>query len=41
MELELSELSFVLFVNQQTQKKSLLFRRKDGDYGIVVVDDVE
>jgi putative sigma-54 modulation protein len=40
MELELSELNFVLFLNQNNQKKSLLFRRKDGDYGMVVVDDV-
>ena len=40
MEFEMSELPFVLFLNQNNQKKSLLFRRKDGDYGMVVVDDV-
>ncbi|MDA0813690.1 MAG: ribosome-associated translation inhibitor RaiA [Verrucomicrobia bacterium] len=40
MELELSDLNFVLFLNQNIQKKSLLFRRKDGDYGMVVVDDI-
>ena len=39
MELELSELSFVLFENQATHKKSLMFRRKDGDYGVIVIDD--
>ena len=41
MELEISDLSFVLFLNQRNQKKSLLFRRKDGDYAMVVIDDVE
>lgn len=41
MELEMSELSFVLFMNQRIHKKSLLFRRKDGDYGMVVLDDVD
>ncbi|MGK0184716.1 MAG: putative sigma-54 modulation protein [Verrucomicrobiales bacterium] len=40
MELELSELSFVLFLNQKSQKKSLLYKRKDGDYAMVVVDDM-
>ena len=37
MELELSDLSFVLFDNQKTHKLSILFRRKDGDYGMVEV----
>lgn len=40
MELEMSELSFVLFQNEKIKKKTLLFKRKDGDYGMVVVDDM-
>ena len=37
MELELSELSFVLFDNQRTNRLSILFQRKDGDYGMLEI----
>lgn len=33
--LELNEQSFVVFVNQETKRLSILHRREDGDYGIV------
>lgn len=39
MELELSDRPFVIFHNQKTDKLSLLYRRKDGDYGMVVPED--
>jgi putative sigma-54 modulation protein len=39
MELELSDRPFVLFHNQRTDKLSLIYRRKDGDYGMVEPDD--
>jgi putative sigma-54 modulation protein len=39
MELELSDLSFVLFENQTSNRLSILFRRKDGDYGMVALGE--
>lgn len=35
MDLELSDRPFVLFQNAKTGRLSVLFRRKDGDYGVV------
>ncbi|MCB1277853.1 ribosome-associated translation inhibitor RaiA [Prosthecobacter sp.] len=35
MDLEISDRPFVLFHNQQTHRLAILFRRKDGDYGLV------
>jgi putative sigma-54 modulation protein len=39
MELELSDRPFVIFHNEKTNKLSLIYRRKDGDYGMIVPDD--
>ncbi len=35
MEMELSERSFIVFHNVATDKLSVLYRRKDGDYGMI------
>lgn len=35
MDLELSERPFVLFQNAKSGKLSVIFRRKDGDYGVI------
>ncbi len=35
MEMELSERSFIVFRNAETEQLSVLFRRKDGDYGMI------
>lgn len=35
MEMELSERSFIVFRNAKTDKLSVLFRRNDGDYGLI------
>lgn len=35
MEMELSERDFIVYRNAQTEKLSVLFRRKDGDYGMI------
>jgi putative sigma-54 modulation protein len=35
MDLEISDRPFVIFHNQKTHKLALLFRRKDGDYGLI------
>jgi len=35
MDLEMSERSFVAFKNAKTGRLSILFRRSDGDYGVV------
>jgi putative sigma-54 modulation protein len=35
MEMELSERSFIVFHNAKTEKLSILFRRADGDYGMI------
>jgi putative sigma-54 modulation protein len=34
-DLELSDRSFVVFMNQKNHQLSILFKRKDGDYGVV------
>lgn len=34
-DLELSDRSFVVFNNQKNHQLSILFRRKDGDYGVI------
>ncbi len=34
-EMEISEKPFVVFKNAQTDRLSILFRRKDGDYGMI------
>ncbi len=38
-ELELSEKQFVVFHNQKSHELNLLFRRKDGDYGMIVLPE--
>ena len=35
MDLEISDRPFVIFHNQKTHRLALLFRRKDGDYGLI------
>lgn len=35
MDLEMSERPFVVFHNQQTHKLAIVFRRKDGEYGLI------
>ncbi len=35
MEMELSERDFIVFHNAKTEKLSILFRRNDGDYGMI------
>ena len=35
MEMELSERSFIVFHNAATDRLSVLYRRKDGDYGMI------
>lgn len=35
MEMELSERSFIVFHNAKTDRLSVLYRRKDGDYGMI------
>jgi len=39
MDLELSDRPFVLFHNQKTHRLAILFRRKDGDYGLIEPED--
>ncbi|MBL9130450.1 MAG: ribosome-associated translation inhibitor RaiA [Verrucomicrobiaceae bacterium] len=39
VDLEVSERPFVLFHDQKTHKLALLFRRKDGDYGLIHPED--
>ncbi|MCB1235432.1 MAG: ribosome-associated translation inhibitor RaiA [Verrucomicrobiae bacterium] len=36
MEMEVSERSFIVFNDAKTHQLSILFRRKDGDYGMIV-----
>ena len=38
MNLEMSDRPFVLFHNQKTHKLAIVFRRKDGEYGLVEPD---
>lgn len=35
MEMELSERSFIIFHNAASERLSVLYRRKDGDYGMI------
>ena len=35
MEMELSDRSFIVFLHAKTNKLSILFRRSDGDYGMI------
>ena len=35
LDLEMSERPFVMFHNQQTHRLAIVFRRKDGDYGLI------
>ncbi len=35
MEMELSEKSFIVFHNAKSDRLGIIFRRKDGDYGII------
>lgn len=35
MEMELSERSFIVFHNAKSDRLGILFRRKDGDYGMI------
>lgn len=39
LDLELSERPFVLFHNLKNDKLCLVYRRKDGDYGLIVPED--
>ncbi len=39
LDLELSDRPFVLFHNLKLDKLCLVYRRKDGDYGMIVPDD--
>ncbi len=39
MDLEMSDRNFVLFHNQKTHRLAILFRRKDGDYGLIEPED--
>ena len=39
MELELSDRPFLVFHNQKTHKMSVVYRRKDGDYGMITPED--
>ena len=39
MDLELSDRPFIIFHNQKTHKLAVMFRRKDGDYGLVEPED--
>jgi putative sigma-54 modulation protein len=39
LDLELSDRPFVLFHNLKNDKLSLVYRRKDGDYGLIVPED--
>ena len=38
MEMELSERSFIVFHNAKSDRLSVLYRRKDGDYGMIEPD---
>ena len=40
-EMEVSERSFIVFHNQKTHEICVLFRRKDGDYGMIGLDSAE
>ncbi len=40
MEMELSERSFIVFTNAKTNRLSVLYRRKDGDYGMIEPEEV-
>jgi putative sigma-54 modulation protein len=39
MDLELNERPFVAFHNQKTHRLAILFRRKDGEYGLIEPED--
>jgi putative sigma-54 modulation protein len=39
VDLEMSDRPFILFRNQQTHKLAILFRRKDGDFGLIEPED--
>lgn len=39
MDLELSERPFVCFHNQKTHKLAIVYRRKDGEYGLIEPED--
>lgn len=39
LDLELSDRPFVLFHNLRNDKLSIVYRRKDGDYGMIVPED--
>jgi putative sigma-54 modulation protein len=39
MDLEISDRPFVVFHNQKTHKLAIMFRRKDGDYGLIEPED--
>jgi len=38
MDLEMSERQFIVFTHARTQKLSVLYRREDGDYGMISPD---
>ena len=38
MELEMNESNFIVFQNQKSNRLAILFRRKDGDYGMIEPD---
>ena len=39
MDLEISDRPFVVFHNQKTHKLAIMFRRQDGDYGLIEPED--
>lgn len=39
MDLEISQRPFVVFHNQKTHKLAIMFRRPDGDYGLIEPED--
>ncbi|MES2507244.1 MAG: ribosome-associated translation inhibitor RaiA [Verrucomicrobiota bacterium] len=39
MDLEINDRPFVVFHNQTTHKLAIMFRRKDGEYGLIEPDD--
>ncbi|HEY1084577.1 MAG TPA: ribosome-associated translation inhibitor RaiA [Prosthecobacter sp.] len=39
MDLEISDRPFVVFHNQKTHKLAIMFRRKDGEYGLIEPED--
>ena len=39
LDLEMSDRTFVVFHNQKSHKLAIMFRRKDGEYGLIEPED--